>query len=97
MSPELRQGLADWLAWVERGAPEGEPFRRCEGLCRSMQDVAKIYHSHDELKDLFESQGLHRLYPFGEDDFDRRRFEDTQHKCPKRLAWVRAQLSQVSA
>lgn len=88
MSPQLKQFLSDWLAWAEGGAPEGEPFNRAFGLCRS----SRHYGVTEELTALFRAQGLNDAIPFGPDYWDRS-WPGTQHLCPKRLAWVRKQLA----
>jgi hypothetical protein len=99
MSPELRAFLADWLAWVERGAPEGEPYSREFGLCASVYSYARLaprvsgHDLHVELCILFGDCD----FPFGFENYDQRNFDETQHKDPARLAWVRAQLEQVTA
>lgn len=91
MSPELRTALADWLAWVERGAPEDdENFHRSRGLCIAVRfsGASKL-----ELQDLFQADNLNRDYPFGEFEFYDRADDETMHECPDRLAWVRKMLA----
>ena len=84
MSPELRAELNKWLAWVERGAPEEEPYFRSDSLCWAL-----IGHEA-ELKELFIAQGLSTAYPFGgEDRFDSDLETSTMHENPLRLDWVR--------
>ncbi len=86
MSPELKAALKDWLDWVERGAPERGPYRRKFGLCTNL-------HMYEELIQVFHEQGLDEATPFG-DDYAIRNISETQHECPKRLAWVRKQLEE---
>lgn len=35
------------------------------------------------------------MYPFGEEDYIKRREAGTQHKCPNRIAWVRKIASEI--
>lgn len=90
MSPELNEALTEWLNWVERGAPLGEPFERDSGLCWVIPISLR-----DELKLLFIGDGLCGAYPFGMDDFDKRFHRGKMHECPKRLAWVREKLGRT--
>lgn len=85
MSPDLIAFLKAWYDWATSGAPEGEPFRRCQGLCGASR---RFLSAHREITASF---GL-GLYPFGQKDFWVRYETGTQHECPKRLAWVRARL-----
>ena len=90
MSPELKSALKDWLDWVERGAPEGEPYSRRYGLCSNLDRFDDV---SDELSEVFRLQDLDDTIPFG-CDYDIRSLSRTQHECPKRLAWVRKQLEE---
>jgi hypothetical protein len=78
--PETRAYLRDWHDWVERGALDGEPYWRHWGLCLNAPSGVII-------ADLHAAFGC--SYPFGDDDYRKRARSHTQHKCPKRLAWVR--------
>ncbi len=86
MSPDLIAFLKAWHDWATNGAPEGEPFDRWDGLCMSARwfGGAPLHH---EIAKLFSCS-----FPFGVDEFWRRQKADTQHECPKRLAWVRERL-----
>jgi hypothetical protein len=48
---------------------------------------------YEELIQVFHEQGLDEATPFG-DDYAIRNISETQHECPKRLAWVRKQLEE---
>jgi len=87
MSLELRTALADWLAWVERGAPESEPYMRCLGLCSNMM-CTHDKNLYREIIDFFK-----KTYPFCRQNYWKRGADKTQHKCPARLAWVRKMLA----
>lgn len=82
--------LREWLDWVEAGAVEGEPFTREYGLCSNAPDAA-----YAGLKEMLGADFGRDEYPFGDDDYDLRFDEFTQHECPARLAWVRAKLAEA--
>lgn len=92
MTPDLKTFLTDWLAWTERGAPEGDPYTRRYGLCHN----AKVFDSRTRvsmwglLDTQFDEDAA--TFPFGEDAYRAARTAKTQHLDPNRLAWVRAQL-----
>ena len=103
MNEVLQEFYRTWLAWVAGGVRKPHPyFHAEEGLCLSAFGFA-LYHPNPALKkdpfkleealrDVFEAQGLDRHYPFGRRSYSMRYRYGTQHRCPKRLAWVRAQL-----
>ena len=106
MSPELCAALTSWLTWVENGAPEGQPFGRSDGLCHSVWRFGRESGRSNgtylkrELGAIFSeiypesciTEDCSSVYPFGYTDYHLREKDDTQHECPKRLAWVRAAL-----
>lgn len=97
---EIRKALQDfykdWLIWASEGGKVIPPFGRNDGLCVAItqwahhQDlmVSMAYDMKSYLKDDFINDGLDRLYPFGEEDFDQRWMDGTMHKCPKRFDFV---------
>ncbi len=90
MSPDLIAFLKAWHDWATNGAPDGDPFCRSTGLCPQADGDA--YHDLRAIRKVEFSEG-DWVYPFGgEDDYDRRASNGTQHECPARLAWVRAKL-----
>jgi len=93
ISPELRAFLADWLAWVERGAPEGKPYWRRYGLCTGLRENAP-YSLAREMGDHLARDLGNRYFPFGNDEYLAAKSEATQHLDPNRLAWVRAKLAE---
>lgn len=105
MTPLIRQFLTEWLAWVEAGAGEHSIFDRCEGLCLTIYnyaerhadpEVAKRPHrAEDDLREVFVASGIDPYYPFGNRSYSMRARYGSQHRCPARLAWVRAQLEGV--
>lgn len=94
MSTALRDFCRSWLEWVERGAPEGEPYSRHHGLCSGAivfggtGGWAAVIEVRERLKSDFPlKQGVH---PFG----GGKAFVDderaaTMHLNPERLAWAR--------
>lgn len=85
--PETRAFLREWMAWVERGAPHGDPFSRGSGLC----PIAEKRADYITFFNLGIAFGEAR-YPFGRNDYWTRAQSQTAHECPKRLAWVRANM-----
>lgn len=78
----LHNYLADWLAWVERGAPDGEPYSRAEGLCGNADglDLAGVINRA--------VGGL--IFPFGGVfKFAAERESHSMHLNEARLSWVR--------
>lgn len=47
MSEELLTFYRTYLAWLEAGAPEGEPFTRCTGLCSNLYDFYDMGKAND--------------------------------------------------
>lgn len=94
MSEELKEFLQWWLKRAET-ATQGSSVC-CYGLCAN---AVLFFAGHEdespleELMALFKSQGLHRDFPFGRGDYLDRLANKTLHECPKRLAWVKAQLT----
>lgn len=97
ISPELRAFLQNWLDWVERGAPEGEPYARSCGLCTNLgwSEFANL-KVWAELQSVL-PYGGRRSYPFGARGYTERVAHGTQHECPKRLAWVRKTLAEAAS
>lgn len=84
LKPETRAFLRDWLDWVERGAPDRGPYSREDGLCWAADRAGKKA-VRDNLELAFQE-----MFPFGYSDFWARVDKRTQHECPKRLAFARA-------
>lgn len=100
ISKHLHAFLADWLAWAtEEPVKDNRIFCRFAGLCRCLEMWTKqgglpYLPFYREMAILFrETLPLtSKCYPFGEDNFDRRLLDDSQHRDPRRLEWVRAVL-----
>lgn len=99
----FKEFCREWLAWAESGAAKAHKyFRNYDGLCSNVYDFAlnhpdqsvKNYphRLEDYMRSQFEAQGMHRHYPFGRRSYSMRARSSSQHRCPKRLGWVRAQL-----
>ena len=91
-SKELTQFYREYKAWLDAGAPIGEPFQRYTGLCDALEgslwyDVI-LMGLLDELKLQFSDEGLDELYPFGKENFISRVELETQHLDPLRIKWV---------
>ena len=87
ISRALHAYLTDWLAWVERGAPDGEPYHTFDGLCMAAYDFRDgPYRFASELQAALGGSP----YPFG----GKALFQRDMHGCsmhlnPARLTWVR--------
>ena len=92
ISKKLYTFLKEWLDWAEDGAPIHEVFSRHLGLCSCYSNWSAEYQGSfmgsDELDKIFEGDE----FPFGKDNYSNRYHDDTQHLCPKRLAWVKQQI-----
>lgn len=79
--------------WLDRGAPDGEPFWRNEGLCDNWIGQG-IHKSGRALAMQFAQAGRDRHYPFGGAGvFDDEEWLETMHLNPIRIAWVRARIA----
>lgn len=87
-----REFFRDWLDWVEQGAPNNAPYSRHWGLCSNSDVFDSSRFVYNELVDYF---GFGET-PFG-DDYISRANDATQHQCPNRLAFVRANLPETDA
>lgn len=97
MDPILKAYLREWLDWVERGAPQNQPFSRSHGLCNnvcgsSAQDKTHLEHQLGHA--LETSFPEDKDYPFGYCAYLVRGSAGTMHEDPKRLAWVREMLTE---
>lgn len=95
ISKELYTFFKEWLEWAEDGGKEGGVFYNHAGLCSNLVswcDSKESELAQDELTWLLMHSGLDVNYPFSQEDYLRRLFNDTQHECPMRLAFVREQI-----
>ena len=93
MDKKVLDFLKEWLAWAEDGGPDHEAFKRWNGLCCASNEWggSREFGNHFREKVL---KGNGR--PFGRDDYEDRFIRETQHECPKRLAWVRAKIEELT-
>lgn len=87
-SNELKAFLQDWLNWAE-GRNSEFHYNPCVGLCANSERFDIDLIIREELGIMFNWCA----YPFGEDHYDERMFNDTQHQDTNRLAWVKAALN----
>lgn len=91
ISAGLRKFLAAWLKWAENDSGDGsyDVFYRWRGLCSS----ASAWGISIEFKGLLRSYFPKTDHPFGgRIRYESDAFNNTMHKNPKRLAWVREML-----
>lgn len=101
MSNELREFLQAWLDWAlasEVTVVKSQYFEPNFGLCICSIKYAMVHgedvgYLEDELKWLFRADNLHRIYPFGMDEYIKGASEENQHLCTLRLAWVKGKLN----
>lgn len=105
----LRSFLEDWLEWANSEnteSPQGVRYCKTDGLCGSLRMyVPKHGYVNDtlywecsrKLNKEFEKDGLDCRYPFGEVAYITAHNKETQHKDPKRLAWVLGKLNEANS
>lgn len=77
-----------YVKWLDRGAPEREPFWRWFGLCYN----SGIFELDDIVGDILEDEGLDPDFPFNggnEDMYKEEARDGIMHLNPERIAWVR--------
>ncbi len=85
ISRALAEYLTDWLAWVDRGAPDGEPYWRRWGLCCNA-----LFVVGEELQELFGREH----FPFDTPaEHSIASITNAQHLNEARLAWCRSTLA----
>lgn len=96
--------LNDWLDWAEKGGSSTENncfYLRYWGLCSNLGVYLEHHHEgyddlYDDVMECFSVEMLgSRAFPFGEQDYDLRASNNTQHKCPTRLLWVREKIEEL--
>lgn len=88
-SKELTAFYDAYLNWLERGAPNYDPFKRSLGLCNNLRRWMGIVGSaaRHEMTTQFKAAGLDESYPF---DPTEPYGLDFKHDNPARIEWVRA-------
>lgn len=100
MSPQLKQFLAEWLAWAEGGAPDHPAFQRWCGLCNNLTEwhflgdrASREPYAGPELKRLLALEFENTGYPFGGGArYLRDMTRNEAHRNVARRKWVRKQL-----
>lgn len=106
-TPALLQFYKDWLEAAE--APDADSdnhliFRNGMGLCGNLEMwLDEKYDDDDQVFEdtfrrmylQFQMAELDHTYPFGEVEYNRASYKDTQHKDEKRLAWVKARIADM--
>lgn len=93
--------LKDWLAWAEVGlddhpSPDGIHYSCNVGLCSNSLNHPSFSAWAESAESPIEAEwGWGYGYPFGESDYDYRNGNGTQHKCPKRLVWVKNRIKEL--
>lgn len=87
----LKEFYQAYAAWLDAGAPEGQPFDRGYGLCDNLYDQ---YYCHrglmNEMRGQFKKAGLDIDYPFGGSEvFEDETDNSTMHTNPLRVQWVK--------
>ena len=80
-----------YAAWLDAGAPEGQPFLRETGLCHNLGKFGGDRDAYVEMTRQFEAAGLDYRYPFnnGKYDYLCHAYNDNQHANPLRVQWVK--------
>lgn len=87
----LQQFYNAYAAWLDAGAPDGQPFTRHTGLCINLYDWSDCDDQLTwELENHFNEGQLDVNYPFNEDgeDYRMETQRDECHLNPKRIQWV---------
>lgn len=87
-SNELKEFLQDWLNWAE-GRESRFEYEPHYGLC----SASIVYDKHLVIMCKLDEMFNDDAYPFGGDEYRRRKRFATQHQDPNRLAWVKAALN----
>ena len=102
MSEELLTFYRTYLAWLEAGAPEGEPFTRCTGLCTNLYDFYDMGESEryepvlDEMHEQFYLKDLVMVLPFNS-NFGKYTLEAEKGRCHlnvDRVNWVKERVAE---
>ena len=92
-SPELMEFYKAYAEWLDKGAPEHEPFQRGYGLCGNLAFNWKPvwYELIQKMVRQFKEAGLHGEFPFDADgrEYMINKVDQKQHLNPRRIAWVR--------
>lgn len=107
ISPQMKNYLTDYLAWATSGVDDELGFSTLWALCGNIEPWALfrknelnqqldigILDLYTELRQIFLSQGMDDGFPFGGTmRYGADRDSRTHHLNPRRIEWVRKQLS----
>lgn len=88
--------------WLDKGAPNGMPFYRSDGLCHSVTLWCRARELNPgavnmKMSKQFYVAGLDRIYPFDTPtEFKIATHTDRCHVNPRRVAWVDKHASRKS-
>ena len=87
----LQQFYNDYAAWLDAGAPQGQPFCRDAGLCHNLGKFGGDRDAYIEMGRQFEAAGLDDQYPFDntEDHYYDMSGLYSHHTNPLRIQWVK--------
>lgn len=92
MSPKLKMFYITYLAWLNNGAPQDEPFDRSSGLCWNIElYTGEIFSPiQREMMAQFHAAGLRDVVPFNiiGASYGIEAMSKTCHENPARVAWV---------
>lgn len=93
MSKNLKTFYKAYAAWLDAGAPHGQPFVRNNGLCLNLLLKMPLPYEEtnaafEEMSEQFHEAGLGTLFPF--DTREEYHTCDNMHLNPRRITWVRA-------
>lgn len=80
-----------YAAWLDAGAPEGQPFYRHAGLCHNLGKFGGDRDAYVEMTRQFEAAGLDYKYPFdyNMENYRSQSDDETMHLNPERIKWVK--------
>lgn len=96
-SAELTEFYQVYQDWLNKGAPQFQPFCRSDGLCINMYYKWKERETHgslfpikNEMKRQFLDANLSSTYPFHKDEnhYNYEANQDIQHLNPLRNQWI---------
>ena len=93
ISKELYTFFKEWLEWAEGDGKDHAVFGAHTGLCSNLDWWHGDSSMEQELYELLDETFGEHTYPFGYDEYLDMSRSETQHLCPKRLAFVREQIS----
>lgn len=96
----LTKFYRNYHVWLEAGAPDGQPFRRNQGLCSNLvytngeADFNLYKELKKEIRNQFLVAGLDTTTPFNDFDepYHMENRNNSCHKNSRRIQWVKGHL-----